>query len=85
MTPADIIALGQSLYGPCWIQPMAADIGYSCSQLWRVAYDGAPITNRMRRELAKLAGGAEAGLTASPSRLQSGTSASHGSTTMPVT
>jgi hypothetical protein len=55
MTPADIIALGQSLYGEPWIEPLAKDIGYSQSQLWRVAYDGSPVTKQMKRELDKLA------------------------------
>jgi hypothetical protein len=54
MTPADIIALGEALYGEHFIPPMAADMEYSRSQLWRVAYDGAPITRRMQRELDKL-------------------------------
>jgi hypothetical protein len=42
------------LYGEPWLEKMADDIGYSYSQLWRVAYDGAPITRRMQRELDKL-------------------------------
>jgi hypothetical protein len=33
---------------------MADAIGYSYSQLWRVAYDGAPVTRRMNGELEKL-------------------------------
>jgi hypothetical protein len=53
--PSDIIALGQSLYGEHFIPPMAADMEYSTSQLWRVVYDGAPITRRMRNRLEKLA------------------------------
>jgi hypothetical protein len=55
MTPADIIALGQSLYGDPWLEKMAADLEYSVSQLWRVAYDGAPPTKRMKRRLDQLA------------------------------
>jgi hypothetical protein len=55
MTPADIIALGQTLYGELWLEKMAADLEYSVSQLWRVAYDSAPVTKRMQREPDKLA------------------------------
>jgi hypothetical protein len=54
MTPADIIALGQALYGEHFIPPMAADLEYSTSQLGRVVYDGAPVTQRMSRRLVKL-------------------------------
>jgi hypothetical protein len=54
MTTADIIALGQALYGEPWLEKMAAAMEYSTSQLWRVAYDGAPITRRMKRRLDKL-------------------------------
>ena len=54
MTPADIIALGEALYGEDFIPPMAADMEYSRSQLWRVVYDGAPVTRRMSRRLEKL-------------------------------
>jgi hypothetical protein len=54
MTPADIITLGQSLYGEPWLEKMAADMEYSTSQLWRVVYDGAPVTRRMRVRLEKL-------------------------------
>jgi hypothetical protein len=54
MTPVDITTLGQTLFGEPWLEKMAEAIGYSTSQLWRVAYDGAPITRRMQRELDKL-------------------------------
>jgi hypothetical protein len=54
VTPADIIALGEALYGEQFIPPMAADLEYSRSQLWRVVYDGAPVTRRMRNRLEKL-------------------------------
>jgi hypothetical protein len=55
MTPADIIALGQALYGEPWLEKMAADLEYSTSQLWRVVYDGAPVTRRMSRRPDRLA------------------------------
>jgi hypothetical protein len=55
MTPTEIIALGQALYGDPWLEKMAKDLEYSASQLWRVAYDRAPITTRMQRRLDKLA------------------------------
>ena len=51
---SDIIALGQSLYGERWLEKMARDLEYSISQLWRVVYDGAPVTRRMQRRLEKL-------------------------------
>ena len=54
MTSADIIALGIALYGEPWLEKMAADLEYSTSQLWRVAYDGRPVTKRMSRSLDKL-------------------------------
>jgi hypothetical protein len=54
MTPADIIALGVSHYGEPWLEKMARDLEYSTSQLWRVVYDGAPVTRRMRGKLEKL-------------------------------
>lgn len=54
MTSSDIIALGQMLYGEPWLEKMAADLEYSVSQLWRVAYDGAPVTKRMQRRLDRL-------------------------------
>jgi hypothetical protein len=52
---ADIIALGQALYGEPWLEKMAHDLEYSTSQLWRVVYDGAPVTRRMKNRLDKLA------------------------------
>ena len=54
MTTANIIALGQSLYGDPWLEKMAADMEYSVSQLFRVVYRDSPITRRMRGRLAKL-------------------------------
>jgi hypothetical protein len=54
LTAADIIALGQSLYSEPWLEKMAADMEYSTSQLWRVVYDGAPVTRRMRNRLDRL-------------------------------
>jgi hypothetical protein len=48
MTPEDIITLGQSLYGEPWLEKMACDLEYSASQLWRLAYAGAPVTKRMQ-------------------------------------
>ena len=54
MTPADIIALGEALYGEHFIPPMAADLEYSRSQLWRVVYDGATVTRRMSKRLERL-------------------------------
>ena len=54
MTPAQIIAFGEDRYGKPWLEKMAADLEYSTSQLWRVVYDGAKITNRMKRKLEKL-------------------------------
>jgi hypothetical protein len=33
---------------------MAEAIGYSYSQLWRVAYDGSPVSRRMCGNLEKL-------------------------------
>jgi hypothetical protein len=54
MPLADIIALGQSLYGEPWLEKTAAYLEYSVSQLWRVAYDRAPITRRMTRRLENL-------------------------------
>jgi hypothetical protein len=53
-TAENIIALGHALYGEHFIPPMAADMEYSRSQLWRVVYDGAPVTRRMRGRLEKL-------------------------------
>ena len=54
MTPLDITALGVALYGEPWLEKMALDLEYSTSQLWRVVYDGAPVTRRMRGRLDKL-------------------------------
>ncbi len=54
MTPADIIALGEARHGKPWLKKLALDLEYSTSQLWRVVYDGAPMTNRMKRKLEKL-------------------------------
>ncbi len=54
MTPAQIIALGEARYGKPWLEKMAHAIGYSTSQLYRVVYDGSPVTRRMTRELEKL-------------------------------
>jgi hypothetical protein len=51
---SDIISLGITLYGEPWLESMSKDIGYSFSQLYRVVYDGAPVTRRMQRELDKL-------------------------------
>ena len=54
VTPAKITTLGQALYGEPWLEKMARDLEYSTSQLWRVIYDGAPVTRRMSGKLEKL-------------------------------
>lgn len=54
MTPANIITLGQALYGEPWLAKMAVDLEYSFSQLFRVVYQDAPITTRMQKRLDKL-------------------------------
>lgn len=54
MTPKELIAFGESRHGTRWIGPLADELGYSFSQVWRVAYDGAPATRRLVLELERV-------------------------------
>ena len=54
MTRNDIINFGMKKYGKNWIGPLAEEIKYSFSQLWRVSEGEAPVTRRLELEIERV-------------------------------
>jgi RNAse (barnase) inhibitor barstar len=54
MTRDDLIAFGTARHGEHFIGQLAAELGYSFSQLWRVVSGKSDITRRLELEFKQL-------------------------------
>jgi hypothetical protein len=54
MTLDQLISFGRDRHGEVWITPLAAEINYTVSGLWRLVERGDPLPRRLVREIERL-------------------------------